>query len=177
MTKVNWNVIPANSNVNFLVNKMIFSTVYGEFHKINASICADLDDLTTANIQFNIDVSSIKTHNTILDALLMTNLFDYEQFPTITFKSKSIVKTDTDNFNICGLLTVRGVSRLETFNISINRSEKNSCENEKVIFSSKGKIYRNNYGLSLTSIINPFGFLIGDKITISIQIEALKELN
>lgn len=175
MTKANWNVNPANSNVNFSVNNMIVSTVYGAFCKFNASIEADLVDLTTANIHFNLDVSSIKTHNTILDAHLRTNLFDYEQFPTITFKSKNIVKKDTDKYDICGLLTVRGLSRFETFNISINRSGKNSCENEKVIFSSKGQIYRNDYGLSLPSTINPFGFLIGDKITISIQIEALKE--
>ncbi|MEH7309317.1 YceI family protein, partial [Neobacillus drentensis] len=80
-----------------------------------------------------------------------------------------------DTYDIYGLLTVRGLSRFETFNISINRLGKNSCENEKVIFSSKGQIYRNDYGLSLTSTINPFSFLIGDIITISIQIEALKE--
>ncbi|MDN3019508.1 YceI family protein [Paenibacillus sp. BSR1-1] len=175
MTKANWNVNPANSNVNFSVNKMIVSSVYGAFRKFNASIEADPVDLTTANIHFNIDVSSIKTHNTILDAHLRSNLFDYEQFPTITFISKNIVKKDTDEYDIYGLLTVRGLSRYETFNISINRSGKNSCENEKVIFSSKGQIHRNDYGLSLTSTINPFGFLIGDKISIFIQVEALKE--
>ncbi len=89
-----WNIDLGHSAINFQVKHMMVSKVKGVFDSYTADIeAADLADLTTANISFTIDATSINTRSEDRDNhLKAADFFDTETYPTITFKSTNITK-------------------------------------------------------------------------------------
>ncbi|MCM3167343.1 YceI family protein [Peribacillus frigoritolerans] len=176
MTNTKWIVDPTHSAIEFSVKHMMIAKVKGSFNKFEASILANPSDLTTAEIDFTVDVASIDTRNADRDNHLRSaDFFDVEKNPTLTFKSTKIVKTDADEYDVTGNVTLNGVTQEETFNITFEGQGKDPWGNEKAGFSGKGKVKRSDYGLTYNAALETGGVLIGDQITLTIEIEAAKE--
>lgn len=176
MTNTKWIVDPTHSAIEFSVKHMMIAKVKGSFNKFEASILANPSDLTTAEIDFAVDVASIDTRNADRDNHLRSaDFFDVEKNPTLTFKSTKIVKTDEDEYDVTGNVTLNGVTQEETFSITFEGQGKDPWGNEKAGFSGKGKVKRSDYGLTYNAALETGGVLIGDQITLTIEIEAAKE--
>ncbi|MFE4076111.1 YceI family protein [Peribacillus sp. YIM B13477] len=176
MTNTKWIVDPTHSTIEFSVKHMMIAKVKGSFNKFEASILANPSDLTTAEIDFTVDVASIDTRNADRDNHLRSaDFFDVEKSPTLTFKSTKIVKTDEDEYDVTGNVTLNGVTQEETFSITFEGQGKDPWGNEKAGFSGKGKVKRSDYGLTYNAALETGGVLIGDQITLTIEIEAAKE--
>lgn len=176
MTNTNWIVDPTHSTIEFSVKHMMIAKVKGSFNKFEASILANPSDLTTAEIDFTVDVASIDTRNADRDNHLRSaDFFEVEKNPTLTFKSTKIVKTDEDEYDVTGNVTLNGVTQEETFSITFEGQGKDPWGNEKAGFSGKGKVKRSDYGLTYNAALETGGVLIGDQITLTIEIEAAKE--
>ncbi|MGG1486434.1 YceI family protein [Peribacillus castrilensis] len=176
MTNTKWIVDPTHSAIEFSVKHMMIAKVKGSFNKFEASILANPSDLTTAEIDFTVDVASIDTRNADRDNHLRSaDFFEVEKNPTLTFKSTKIVKTDEDEYDVTGNVTLNGVTQEETFNITFEGQGKDPWGNEKAGFSGKGKVKRSDYGLTYNAALETGGVLIGDQITLTIEIEAAKE--
>ena len=176
MSKSVWAVDPTHSSIDFTVKHMMIANVRGTFHNFEAKIEADPYDLTTANIQFSIDVASIDTRNNDRDAHLRSgDFFDVEKYPKIEFQATNIVKKRDGEYDVTGNLTIRGVTRQETFSVTFEGAGKDPWGNEKVGFSGTGKIKRSDYGLTYNAVLETGGVLIGDEVKISIEIEGVKQ--
>ena len=176
MTKTKWTVDPTHSAIEFSVKHMMIAKVKGSFNKFDANISADPADLTTAEIDFTVDLASIDTRNNDRDNHLRSaDFFDVEKNPTLTFKATNVQKTDEDTYAITGDVTLNGVTREETFDITFEGQGKDPWGTEKAGFSGKGKVKRSDYGLTYNAALETGGVLIGDQITLSIDIEAAKE--
>ncbi|SFL74557.1 Polyisoprenoid-binding protein YceI [Paenibacillus sp. 1_12] len=175
MAKAKWTVDTTHSSIDFTIRHMMIAKVKGTFHTFEADIDADTDDLTTADLQFSIDLSSIDTRNTDRDAHLRTaDFFDVEQYPKLTFKSSQIVNTGEGEYNVTGDVTLHGVTRPETFAVTFEGSGKDPWGNEKAGFSAQGAFKRSDYGLTYNAALETGGVLIADEVKISIEIEASK---
>ncbi|ALC89562.1 hypothetical protein AM500_07020 [Bacillus sp. FJAT-18017] len=173
MTKVKWAIDPAHSSVDFSVRHMMIANVKGTFQSFNAEVVADPADLTTAEIAFTVDAASIDTRNADRDNHLRSgDFFDVENNPKITFTTTSISKTDEGEYDVTGDLTIRGVTRPETFAVVYEGTGKDPWGNQKVGFSGTGAINRADYGLTWNSALETGGVLVGDKIKISFEIQA-----
>jgi len=176
MTLSKWTVDTAHSSVEFTIKHMMFAKVRGSFHDFDASIEADPSDLTTANIEFSVDVASIDTASADRDNHLRSaDLFDVDKFPKMTFKSTNIVKTGEDEYEVTGDLTIRDVTKPETFKVTFEGQGKDPWGNIKFGYNAEGKIKRSDYGLTYNAALETGGFLIGEDVNISIVIEASKE--
>ena len=176
MAKTKWTVDPTHSAIEFSVKHMMIAKVKGSFNKFDANISADPTDLTTAEIDFTVDLSSIDTRNTDRDNHLRSaDFFDVEKNPELTFKAKDIKKTDEDEYAVTGDVTLHGVTKEETFVMTFEGQGKDPWGAEKAGFSGKGKVKRSDYGLTYNAALETGGVLIGDQITITIDIEAAKE--
>ena len=175
MTKQKWTLDPAHSSVDFSVRHMMIANVKGTFQNFSAEIVADPTDLTTAEIEFTVETASVDTRNKERDAhLVSADFFDVENHPTMTFKATNIVKTDEGEYNVTGDLTLRGVTKQETFTVTFEGSGKDPWGNEKAGFSAEGSINRSDYGLVWNAALETGGVLVGDKVKISLQIQAAK---
>ncbi|MGO4373536.1 YceI family protein [Paenibacillus sp. 2TAB19] len=173
MAKSNWTVDASHSAVDFSVKHMMIAKVKGTFHTFEANIVADPQDLTSAEIDFSIDLTSIDTRNNDRDAHLRSgDFFETEKYPALTFKATSIVKTDDGEYNITGDVSLHGVTRSESFAASFEGAGKDPWGNEKVGFSATGSLKRSDYGLTYNAALETGGVLIGDEVKISIEIEA-----
>jgi polyisoprenoid-binding protein YceI len=175
MPKSKWVLDPAHSNIDFSVRHMMIAKVKGAFESFEADIVADPEDLTTADITFTIDPASVDTRNNDRDAHLRSaDFFDVENHPKMTFKAAKIVNKGDGEYEVTGDLTIRGVTRSETFDITYEGSGKDPWGNEKVGFSGVGKINRSDYGLTWNAALETGGVLVGDEIKISFEIQASK---
>ncbi|MEJ9228584.1 YceI family protein [Peribacillus butanolivorans] len=176
MTNTKWAIDPTHSTIEFSVKHMMIAKVKGSFNKFEANISANPSDLTTAEIDFTVDVASIDTRNADRDNHLRSaDFFDVEKNPTLTFKSTKIVKTGDDEYDVTGDVTLNGFTNEETFAITFEGQGKDPWGNEKAGFSGKGKVKRSDYGLTYNAALETGGVLIGDQITLTIEIEAAKE--
>jgi len=175
MALSNWKIDSAHSSVEFSVRHMMIAKVKGSFHSFDANITADPEDLTTASIEFTVNVSSVDTRNSDRDAHLRSpDFFDADHHPKITFKAVSIQKTGDNEYAVTGDLTIRGVTNPETFKVVYEGGGKDPWGNEKAGFSVEGKINRTKYGLVWNAALETGGVLVGEDVNITLEIEAVK---
>lgn len=176
MANVKWAVDASHSSIEFSVKHMMISRVKGSFQTFDADIEADPNDLTSANIGLSVDLSSIDTRNADRDNHLRSaDFFDVENYPKMTFRSKSIVKTGEGEYDVTGDLTIRGVTRTETFEATYEGGGKNPWGVEVVGFSAKGSIKRSDYGLTWNAALETGGVLVGDEVKIAIELQASQQ--
>jgi polyisoprenoid-binding protein YceI len=175
MTKTKWAIDTDHSSVDFSIRHMMIANVKGTFHNFSAVVEADVTDLTNATIDFKVELSSIDTRNKDRDAhLVSADFFDAEKFPEMTFRSTDIKKNGEGEYNVIGELTIHGITKPETFMVTFEGQGKDPWGNEKVGFSAQGTINRADYGLTWNSALETGGVLVGDKVKVSLQIEASK---
>jgi polyisoprenoid-binding protein YceI len=175
MTTSKWNLDVAHSSIDFAIRHMMVSKVKGAFRNFEANIEADLEDLTTASIEFSVDVNSVDTRNEDRDNHLRSaDFFDVEHFPKMTFKSTEISKKSPGEYEVTGDLTIRGKTNPETFIVSYEGSGKDPWGNEKVGFEAHGSISRSEYGLTWNTALETGGVLVADQVQISLDVQASK---
>jgi polyisoprenoid-binding protein YceI len=88
-----WKVDSENSKINF---ELPVHREKGTFRNLNAVINFDEKDLQASKITASIDVKTINTGNEKHDTHLKSpDFFDAEKYPTISFASTEIVKTES----------------------------------------------------------------------------------
>jgi polyisoprenoid-binding protein YceI len=175
MTKTKWAIDTDHSSVDFSIRHMMIANVKGTFHNFSAVVEADVTDLSDAAIDFKIELSSIDTRNKDRDAhLVSADFFDVEKYPEMTFRSTDIKKNGEGEYDVIGDLTIHGITKPETFSVTFEGQGKDPWGNEKVGFSANGTINRADYGLTWNSALETGGVLVGDKVKVSLQIEASK---
>lgn len=176
MAKSQWKIDPAHSSVDFSIKHMVISRVKGTFHTFDAVIEADPEDLTTARIEFTVDVASVDTRNEDRDNHLRgADFFDAENYPKMTFKATRIVKKSEGEYEVTGDLTIRGVTRPETFLVTYEGQGKDPWGGIRAGFSANGTINRSDYGLKWNAALETGGVLVGDQVQVSLEIEAVKQ--
>lgn len=151
------------------------SKVKGTFQSFEATIDADLEDLTTASIEFSVDVNSVDTRNEDRDNHLRSaDFFDVENHPKMTFKSTKIIKKSPGEYEITGDLTIRGTTKPETFTVTYEGSGKDPWGNVKAGFEAHGSISRSEYGLTWNAALETGGVLVADQVQITLEVQASK---
>lgn len=165
----------AHSSLDFSVKHMMVSKIKGTFHDFEATIEADPDDLTTANIEFVVDMASVDTRNKGRDKhLLSEDFFNVNKHQKMTFKATNIEKTGNREYEVTGNLTICGHTNSETFSVTSEGQGKDPFGNEVAGFSGEGKINRGDYGLTYNAALETGGVVVGNEINIFIEIEAHK---
>ncbi len=168
-----WAVDKAHSHIGFEVKHMMVSKVKGSFDSYEANIEADdLTDLTTATIEFKIDVDSIDTRNEDRDNHLKSDeFFDVEKYPTIEFKSTNIKKEDDDEYEVTGDLTIKGITKQVTFDVEYGGKGKNPWGVDVYGFEAEAKIDREQFGLTWNAPLETGGVLVGKEVKIKLELE------
>lgn len=168
-----WVVDGAHTGVGFSVKHMVISKVRGRFTGVEGSIEGNPEDLTGAKINFNIDASTIHTNNDDRDNHLRSgDFFDTEKFPNISFVSSNIVKKGDSKYDVTGDMTIKDVTNTVTFEAQYEGSGKNPWGVDVAAFEVEGKISRKEFGLTWNQALEAGGVLVGDDITITIELQA-----
>jgi polyisoprenoid-binding protein YceI len=171
-----WNIDPAHSAVEFKVKHMMISNVKGQFAKVTGVLTLDESDLTNSRVEAVIEAASIETRDAQRDAHLKSaDFFHVEKFPTLSFKSTGISLVRDGELAVQGDLSIRGVTRNVRFSVEgPTPPTKDPWGNTRVAISATTKINRKDFGLTWNAALETGGILVGDEVTITLDVEFVK---
>jgi polyisoprenoid-binding protein YceI len=171
-----WNIDPSHSVAEFKVKHMMIAHVKGHFSKVSGVLTLDESDLDKSRILASIDAASIETRDAQRDAHLRSaDFLDVEKFPTLTFKSEHIRIVRDGELAVEGDLTIHGVTRKAVFTVEgPTPPTKDPWGNLRVAVSGTTKINRKDYGLTWNAALETGGILVGEEITITLEVEFVK---
>ena len=171
-----WSIDPAHSHVEFAVKHLMIATVKGRFGVVQGTARTDDSDPSRGGVEVEIDADSIDTRQAQRDAHLKSaDFFDVEKFPKLTFKSTRIHDVSGDDFKLTGDLTIHGVTRPVTLDVTSEGRGKDPWGGDRAGFSATGKIKRSEFGLTWNQVLETGGFAVGDDIKISLDVELVKQ--
>ena len=171
-----WNIDPAHSVAEFKVRHMMISNVKGVFSGIKGSLNLDEADLTNCRVEASIDAASVNTREPQRDAHLKSaDFFDVENFPTLSFKSSRVTRTDHGQCKVTGDLTIHGVTRSVDFAVEgPSAPTKDPWGNTRMGLAATTKINRQDFGLTWNTTLETGGILVGDEVTITLDVQFVK---
>ena len=172
---MNWKIDTSHTNLEFGVKHMMVTTVRGYFSKFDGEITVDPNNLLNSKVEGWVDLSSIDTHDANRDAhLRSSDFFDAETHPQMTFVSKRIEKAGGNQYKVTGDLTIRGVTREFTFDVTNEGQNKNPWGGMVWGLTAKGALNRKDYGLNWNVALETGGWLVGDQVKINVELELVQ---
>jgi len=177
-TATTWQIDPTHSHVEFSVRHLMIATVKGRFAEVTGTLTGDDTEPEPAALEIAIPAASIDTREPQRDAHLRSaDFFDAEQHPQIRFRSTRIRRVRDDVFAVEGDLTIRGVTRRITLTVHRGGRARDPWGGERIAYSTTTKINRKDFGLNWNQVLETGGVLVGDEVTVSIELELVRSSN
>ncbi|MES2141055.1 MAG: YceI family protein [Bacteroidota bacterium] len=175
-TTTKWVLDPSHSEILFKVKHLMISTVKGEFRKKQGEVISNGTDFGLASVNLTIDASSIATNDDGRDTHLKSaDFFDVENHKEITFKGTSFNKLDDENYQLKGILSMKGIAKEVALDVEFGGINKDPWGNEKAGFSVSGKINRKDWGLNWNAALETGGVLVSEEVKISAEVQFVKQ--
>jgi polyisoprenoid-binding protein YceI len=151
----------------------MITKVRGRFTTFSGVVTIAEDPLQSS-VEAEVDLASVTTGDEQRDAHLKSeDFFHVEKHPVMQFKSTSI-KPDGDDYILTGDLTVAGKTRSVDFELEFDGIEKDPWGGTRAGFSAETEISRKDWELTWNVALETGGVLVGDKVKIELDIEAVK---
>ncbi|GAB3219218.1 YceI family protein [Mycolicibacterium hippocampi] len=168
-----WAIDPVHSTVGFSVRHLMVSKVRGQFDTFSGTITVAPDG--TPSVHAEIAVDSVNTRNEQRDAHVRSaDFFDAETYPVATFTSTG-VRADGDHYVLDGDFTLKGVTRPISLDLEFNGVNPGMGHGEVAGFEASVVLNRKDFGIDIDIPLETGGAVVGDKVTITLEIEALKQ--
>ncbi len=176
VTLTTWNLDPAHSAAGFKVKHMMISNVKGTFTGISGVLKLDETDSTRSSVEASIDVTTVNTCDVQRDGHLKSaDFFDAEKFPALTFKSTKVESAGGGDYAVTGDLTMHGVTKSVTFAVEdVSTPAKDPWGNLRIGLAATAKVNRKEFGLSWNSALETGGVLVGEDVTITLDVQFIK---
>jgi polyisoprenoid-binding protein YceI len=114
-----YEVTPVESTIKFGVDSSV--PIKGTFDKWTASMKFSSTDVRSGVLDIEIQADSVNTGSGLKNNKLKSkDFFDVKDSPIITFKSKKVVQTSPNTFDLEGDFTIRGVTKTEKLTLTDN---------------------------------------------------------
>jgi len=160
---------PAHASVNWSLSHSGLSLYTARFDDISGALDFNPAAPTNSQLDIRIDPKSVSTGDPKWDDTLATDgrYFDADTHSEIRFVSTSAVKQSESTGQVTGNLTLRGVTKPVTLDVTYNGAGKSFGHPGATLgFSAIGKINRSDWGMSYLT-----NFGIGDEVTLRIEAE------
>jgi polyisoprenoid-binding protein YceI len=176
MATSTWDIDTSHSAIHFWVRHLVISKVHGRFAKWAGTVQLDEQELTRSSVDVRIEAASIDTQVADRDAHLKSaDFLDAANHPELAFTSKRIEKHG-DGYRVAGDLTIRGTTREVVLDAEFAGLAKDPWGNQRAGFSAKVAIDRRDFGLTWNAALEAGGVLVGEKVEIAIELEAVKKV-
>ncbi|MFF4398734.1 YceI family protein [Streptomyces sp. NPDC001480] len=166
-----WKADPVHSEVAFAVRHLMISKTRGRFTTYDVTITTT-EDLLGSSVAVTIDLASIDTGNEMRDNHLRTaDYLEVEKYPTMSYRSTGIRRTG-DGWAVDGELTLHGVTRQVPLAVEVNGFGSDQWGGQRAGFSATAEIDRRDFGIDLSTPLDAGGVAVGDKVSISLEIQA-----
>ncbi len=170
-----WDFDIVHSSITFWVRHMMVSKVHGRFSKWTGIIEMDEQNVGNSRVEARIDAASIDTNEPQRDAHLRSaDFLEAEKHPEIVFRSTGVRSAGDKRFRVEGDLTIRGTTRPVALDVEYAGRMKDPWGGERAGFTTRTSLDRKDFGLTWNQVLEAGGILVGDRVEIDIEVEAVK---
>jgi polyisoprenoid-binding protein YceI len=168
-----WTIDPVHSSIGFWVRHLMVSKVRGTFGVFSGTIAVGDDGVPSVNAEITVD--SVNTNNEQRDAHIKSaDFFAVEDYPTATFTSTK-VRDNGGHYVLDGDLTLKGVTKPVSLDLEYHGVNPGMGQGEVAGFEASVVLNRKDFGIDIDMPLEAGGVVVGDKVTVTLEIEALKQ--
>ncbi|GGN81195.1 hypothetical protein GCM10010112_57370 [Actinoplanes lobatus] len=163
----------AHKRVGFVVKHLMVSKVRGQFAEATATITVAENPLESAVVA-SIKTGSVETGQVDRDNHLRTgDFFEAEKYPTMEYRSTGVKSHAGAEFVLDGELTIKGITRPVELVVEFEGATTSPYGQHLFGFSAHTEIDREDWGLTYNMALETGGVMIGKKVKIEIEGEAI----
>ena len=169
-----WDIDTAHSTIEFIAKHMMVTNVRGRFTNFSGDAHLDEEHPEQSRVDVTIDLASLTTGAEARDNHLRSaDFFDVAEYPTATFHSTKVERRGEDRLLVTGDLTIRGITKPVTLDVTVEGKFKDMQGKERYGFSASTSFSRKEFGLEWNVALESGGWLVSDKITIAIDAQVI----
>lgn len=171
-----YSVDPVHSSVEFVARHLIGSKVRGRFTRFSGTVTI-AEPPEASSLEAEADAASVETGEERRDQHLRSgDFFDLEQYPHLTLRSTGLRHVGGNDWKLQTELTVHGVTRPVEFHLEYLGSGPGMTPGSAVAaFSASAEIDRRDFDVSFSGALDSGGLIVGNKVRIELEVEAVKE--
>ena len=170
-----YTIDPAHSYIGFVAGHAMISRVRGAFAEYTGSGHLDGTSVGDSRVDFTVQLGSVDTGFAARDeALRAEGFFDVEHHPHMQFVSTSVAPRGEDGLTVTGDLTVRGVTRPLTIDFTVGGTAEDPFGNVRLGLTGTATLDRRDFGLEWNVPLKTGGVLVGNAITLELEVSAIK---
>ncbi len=163
-----WAGDTVHSSVLFRIKHLGVSWTMGRFNDFTVSLKSA--DAGLSSVAFTVKTDSVDTGNAKRDQHVKSpDFFNAKQFGEITFRSTKVTGGDKDVAEVTGDLTLHGVTKPLTVQVSKVGSGKGMKGEELAGYQTSFTVKRSDFGM--TNMVGP----VGDEVALTVSVEAAKQ--
>ncbi len=160
-----------HTRIYFTISHMGLSDYQGRFIDYDFDFMFDEDDFSNSRIEVTVPIAGIDTFSPELNEKMPSEkFFDAANFPSAHFVSTAIETIDNQHAVMIGDLTIRGVTREVTFDVSYNNKVMHPYfKLNNVGFTATAQIDSREFGVNTLP-----EWMLGAKVKLRIEMEAFE---
>jgi polyisoprenoid-binding protein YceI len=167
-----WSLDPTHTSITFEVRHLMISKVRGSFGSASGTIEVAEDPLEST-VEIAVDIASVESGTEDRDNHLRSpDFFDAGEYPQMTFRSSKVNRVG-GGYVMTGDLTIKDVTKPVTLDFEFLGGLIDPEGSPRAAFSASFEVDREDWGLTWNMTLESGGFLVGKRIKVSIDAEAV----
>ncbi len=168
-----WQIDPSHTSASVSARHLMLTTVRASLSGTTGEVDFDPARPEAAKISLAIPAASVNTGDEKRDGHLRSaDFLDVERFPTITFRSTKVRKSDGDGYTVNGDLTIRGTTLPVDVKVQVN-GVIDGLKGKVAGFSGTASVDRTKWGL-VWNVPVPGGVLVSEKLKLEFDLQAIE---
>lgn len=164
----------SHSDIGFMVKHMMVSKVRGRFTDFDGTVVI-ADDPLQSSVEVNVRLDSVDTRDEKRDDHLRgSDFFNTEANKFMTFRSTGVRHVSGSSYVVEGELSLNGVTKALELQVDFEGAAKDPWGGTRIGFSARGELNRDDFGVTYNAALETGGVLIGKKVTLELEVEAVK---
>lgn len=171
-----WVLDESHTTLGFSARHAMVAKVRGRFSEFEGGFTIDAANPAASTAKVTIKTASLDTRNADRDGHLKSaDFLDVENNPELTFVSTAIKHVGGNDFVLTGDLTVSGNTQSVDVEVTYIGVSQDPWGGTRIGFEGHTEISRKDFGLVWNVALETGGVLVGDKVRIDIDVEAVKQ--
>jgi polyisoprenoid-binding protein YceI len=168
-----WTFNEAHTAAEFCVRHMMITFVRGTFKNLSGTLEFDSDHPEDGWAEVSIDASTLWSGEPERDDHLRSEDFlDVARHPRIVFRSTGVASVARNEYRVTGDLSIRGLTRPVSLDVRYMGQCRSPFDDIRAGFVATTRINRHDFGVSWNADLRDAGFVVGDDVLITIDLEA-----
>lgn len=169
-----WKIDPGHAEVAFIGRHFGLTKIRGRFTGVDGTITI-ADHIERSTVDVTIDMATVDSGSSDRDDHLRSaDLFAVEEHPQAQFRSTAIDTVDGVAGTVTGDLTLKGVTKSVTLDVSYLGQTTDPWDNERLVFSATARINRHDWGVDWNMVLEAGGLVVSKEITLEIDVELVR---